>query len=243
MNERELRRPFSRDTVKWIATFCMLLDHIGWYFLPFATPTAQVFHVLGRITAPVMCCFLARGARYTHNPRRYLLRLLIFAVLAQIPWYFLHSSKDSFNMLFTLFFCLLMLLLCNAELPLFLRLPGAALCIAATYFCDWGIHAPLWCLIFFYLRGSRVKEVVAFSAVALEYFGELVIKRMALSYTPRDAVFTSLFALGVFLALPLLAMTDEPKREANRSAFSKWFFYVFYPLHLGVIALIKLAMK
>ena len=50
----EQRRGLNRDAIKYLAIAAMLLDHIAWYLLPFSSPTAQVFNVFGRITAPVM---------------------------------------------------------------------------------------------------------------------------------------------------------------------------------------------
>lgn len=239
--DRQNRFSLTRETVKYLAVIFMVLDHIAWYFLPFSTPTAQAFHILGRITAPVMCFFLAQGVRYTRSVPRYLLRMLIFAAAAQLPWWYLHrGQKFSLNMLFTLFFCLLMLWIDRSDAPAVLRAGGVVLCIAATNYCDWAIHAPLWCLVFYHLHGSRSKETLAFSAVALSYYAKAVLRRLDANYTPQRALTESLFTLGVFLALPLLALTDRTKRENRHPAFSKWFFYVFYPLHLGVIVLIKM---
>ncbi len=242
MNEQKKRRSLTPDALKMIAVICMVLDHVAWYFLPFRTPCAQVFHVLGRIAAPVMCFFLAQGARYTHNMQRYLLRMLVFAAAAQLPWWYLHQGqKFSLNMLFTLFLCLLMLYIDRLDVPVVLRAGGIVLCILASNYCDWAFHAPMWCLIFYHLHGSRSKETLAFSLVALTYFGKAFIRRVDANYPPRQALTESLFTLGVFLALPLLFLTDDSKREGKRPAFFKWFFYVFYPLHLGIIALLKQA--
>ena len=105
------RRGLNRNELKYLAITAMLLDHIAWYLLPFASPTAQIFHVVGRITAPLMCYFAAQGYRYTRSLPRYLGRLALFAAVSQVPWYFLHRAggKQSFNFLFTLVFCLLLL--------------------------------------------------------------------------------------------------------------------------------------
>lgn len=241
MQERTSRFSLSRDTVKMIAICFMLLDHIAWYFLPFGTPTAQIFHTLGRATAPVMCYFLAQGAKHTSNMGRYLLRLLLFAVLSQLPWWYLHRDKAfSLNMLFTLFLCLLMLCVDKSVRSPVLRVFGVLLCAAATHYCDWGIYAPLWCLIFYHFENSRRTQTLLFSAVALAYFTETLISYDAVGYPPRIAMKMSAIAFGVLLALPLIFFS---KPGEKRSRFLKWFFYAFYPLHLGVIALIRFLMQ
>ena len=240
MQEQATRPFFSRDAVKLIAVFFMLLDHIAWYFLPFGTPLAQVFHTLGRATAPVMCYFLAQGAKHTSNMSRYLLRLFLFAVVSQLPWWYLHrNSEFSLNMLFTLFLCLLMLSIDKSVHSPVLRWLGIVLCAAATHFCDWGIYAPLWCLIFYHCENRRRIEALLFSFVGLAYYMETLISYDTIGYPPRIAMKMSLIAFGVFLALPLIYLSAQGKR---RSKFLKWFFYAFYPLHLGVIALIRIFM-
>ncbi|HCA28115.1 MAG TPA: hypothetical protein DHW78_03355 [Ruminococcaceae bacterium] len=73
----------TASTIKWFAIVCMLADHIGWGFFPVLSPIGVVLHILGRITAPCMCFFIAEGYMHTRNIKNYLLRLGIFAI---IPW-------------------------------------------------------------------------------------------------------------------------------------------------------------
>ena len=80
-----MRKPLNRNAVKYIAVFAMLLDHIAWTFLDFSTPTAQIFHIVGRTTAPVMCFFLAQGYEHTRSFKKYALRLFVFAVISEVP--------------------------------------------------------------------------------------------------------------------------------------------------------------
>ena len=74
----------STATLKVIATICMLLDHIAGYF-----DTAPVwFHWIGRISAPIFMFCLAWGMVYTHDRKKYLLRLYIASVSMSILNYF-----------------------------------------------------------------------------------------------------------------------------------------------------------
>ena len=235
------KRFLSRDALKYLAVLAMLLDHIAHYFLPFSLPLAQIFHTAGRITAPIMCFFLVEGYRHTRSVGRYLLRLLLFGAAAQLPWWWLHHRESlSFNMLITLFFCLLML---HAEAKIrqpVLRVLAVAACIGATYWCDWHFYAPLWCLGFQLCRENRTRKWVWFSAVALYYFVSQIVIRLGDGASLQRALLSCLFCLGVFLAVPLLECCNGEKGKlAGNKLFDKWFFYVFYPLHLGVIAFIK----
>lgn len=69
MDKNQSLQILNRDTLKIIAAAAMLIDHIGWRFYPFINLKAQVFHVLGRITLPIMCLFLTEGYFYTRSKK------------------------------------------------------------------------------------------------------------------------------------------------------------------------------
>ena len=238
----ERTRDLNRDAIKHLAIIAMLLDHIAWYLLEFSSPWAQAFHVAGRVTAPVMCFFLAQGYVYTRSVPRYLGRLFAFALLSQIPWYLLHPNKGwlTFNFLFTLALSLLAIHAWETVKALPLRLLAVAVCVAASYYCDWHIYAPLWCLLFYVFRGDKGKQLLSFSGVALCYIEESVRARLNAGYTLRAALRSAAFTLGVFLAVPLLLSYSGRK---GRFAWSKWVFYWFYPAHLAVLAILQRILK
>jgi hypothetical protein len=68
--------------LKMIALASMFIDHIGAVF----PGTPQWFRYVGRIAFPIFVFFIAEGAKRTHDIRKYLLRLFIFALLSQIPY-------------------------------------------------------------------------------------------------------------------------------------------------------------
>lgn len=228
----------NRDALKYIAVFAMLLDHIAWYLLPFASPWAQAFHIVGRVTAPIMCFFLAQGYVYTRSLPRYLGRLVLFALLAQVPWYLLHPNKGwlTFNFLFTLALSLLAIHAWETIENVPLRLLAVAACVAASYYCDWHIFAPLWCLLFYVFREDRGKQLLSFTGVALVYIEETVRAWLSEGHGLTASLRGSAFTLGVFLAIPLLCCCNNRK---GRFAWSKWVFYVFYPAHLLAIWIVK----
>ena len=96
------------NVLKWVAIAAMFIDHtaavLGGLF-PFSwyDPMRDV----GRIAFPIFAYGIAQGCVYTHSARRYLGRLLLFAVLSEIPYRLaLRAGSLAFG-LFNVFFTLL----------------------------------------------------------------------------------------------------------------------------------------
>ena len=233
------RRLLSRDMLKYIAIFAMLLDHIAWYFLEFTSPAAQAFHFIGRLTAPIMCFFIAQGYIYTKSFKKYALRLLIFALISQLPWCFVHGDSIltlSFNMIFTLFISLLAVHVEATMKDGILKLAVIILCVAATHYCDWHYYAVIWCLIFYRFRNDSRKMHLCFSLVSLVYFADTLYNFISAGNAVLLSFIFSLYALGTLLCIPLLCAYNG---EKGKFRASKWVFYVFYPLHLFILGAIK----
>lgn len=104
----------NRDQIKYVAMFTMLLNHIANIFLEPGTFLFEVMVDVGYFTAITMCYFLVEGYGYTRSKEKYGKRLLLFALISEIPFClaFTEEGTISFvnmNMLFTLFLCFLIL--------------------------------------------------------------------------------------------------------------------------------------
>lgn len=75
----ENKKFLNSNAIKLIAIIAMTIDHIAWAVYPgYSTePGAIVMHIIGRITCPIMCYCIAEGFHYTHDVKKYTLRLLI----------------------------------------------------------------------------------------------------------------------------------------------------------------------
>jgi TraX protein len=89
--------------IKILAITAMLIDHIGLFFFPQIT----WLRIIGRIAFPLFAWLIANGAYHTHNIKQYALRLLIFAVISQVPFFLTNQLITpqfiGLNVLFTLF--------------------------------------------------------------------------------------------------------------------------------------------
>ena len=77
----------NRQQIKLLAIAAMTIDHIALVFVPSGSILYYVMRLIGRLTAPLMAFMLTEGYRHTRSRSKYLLRLVIFALISQ-PFYF-----------------------------------------------------------------------------------------------------------------------------------------------------------
>ena len=117
----KLKRPLDGCVLKIIAVVSMLIDHYAAILLPHSSSLYLPMRAIGRIAFPIFAFLVVEGARHTSDIKRYALRMLVFAIIAEIPFDFAHIKnlsdlKDfsflnisSQNVFFTLFLGVLML--------------------------------------------------------------------------------------------------------------------------------------
>ena len=242
-----MERGLSRNAIKYIAAFTMVIDHVGMLFFPITTFPGLLCRIIGRFTAPTMCFFLAEGYEYTTSRKKYIRRLLIFAVLSQ-PAYalmnygaqvlpgetagstiwkaFLHPD---FNVLFTFLFSFLILYVYDMVPGFNRRCILMGLLLGATMFCDWGLVAPLYVLAFHIYRENRRERLKWFVIITL---GALAMYVMFCIASGKNW-YGQLWEAGLFLFIPVLFLYNGKK--GSGAAFHKWFFYIFYPLQALIL--------
>lgn len=231
--------------LKVIAIFAMLLDHLAHIVvcLPIEptlmTGITVIMNYIGRITMPIMCFFIAEGYHHTRDIRKYLVRLLVFALISQIPYYifgmsavpqsfgeFVNASFDRLNVIHTLLMGLIALTIVKSDrLNFVFKLIGAGCALYLTRYSDWRYFGVLWVLIFGLFRGNTKAQMIAFALTA--------ILRCYLYFTGSAMSF--FLQLCTVLAIPLLCMYNGQLGKK-----SKYGFYIFYPLHLLILGIIKL---
>lgn len=236
----------NRDTIKMIAMFTMLVNHIANVFMPAGAPMTNLCLYIGYFTAVTMCYFLVEGYGYTHSKKKYAARLFGFAVLAQLPYQLAFPENGmadfvQFNMLFTLLLCFLILLVLDKVQNAVLRAAAIALLVCVSFFCDWALLAPVFTLLFVWAKDSRPRKQAAFCIAAMLY-GGMAWLGSAAAQGAAQAV-----ADGIGCAVPILAAgfvilyLYNGQRAQHHRRFYQWFFYAFYPAHLLVLGLLRLA--
>lgn len=223
----------SARTIKDIAVLAMLFDHFVVVFWAGMPLVGWLLRIPGRIAAPIMCYFIAEGYYHTSSLRRYAGRLLVFALLSHFPYviYFELSWQHATGVLWPLFLGLLALSCVKSQWPLVWRGVGVLVCCVLAYPGDWSYTAVLWVVVFGVFRGRWRQQVLGFTVVGMLTFVLPSIWQQG----PEQLV-----QAGIFLALPLLAAYNGKRGRGGKLA--KWSFYVFYPLHLTLLELVRLAM-
>lgn len=237
MSEKTTYGGLPAVTIKWIAIAAMLIDHIAWAFIPTLSFWGQVMHIIGRITAPIMCFFLAEGYHYTHNIQTYARRLFLFALLSHIPFVYFERgipfSLTPLNVLYSLFLGLLGIWVWdkvkNCTLCTFLIL---GLCLISLQ-ADWPVFDVLVPICFYKYRGNLVMQVNCLFVASAGMFMYYTLPAL-LNGQPFYGQF---FQFGVLLSVPLLAAYNGTSGVCSH--FDKWFFYIFYPAHLLLLAIFK----
>ena len=223
------RFSFSGTALKRLALASMLLDHLGASLLEAglfaaAAPTVpllwldQCLRWAGRLAFPLYCFLLVEGFAHTHSLRRYAGRMLLFALVSEVP-FDLAFFRVSFywehqNVYWTLFLglCALWCLqrFGQQSAPGIAGAFGCAV-LAELLRTDYGALGVLLVMILYLFRGDRTKQCL-FGALAVCY--EL----------PAP--------------LALLPAFYYNGTRGHCAKWEQWAFYIFYPAHLAVLAVL-----
>lgn len=211
-------RGFSGFDLKCIAVFSMLVDHIGAFLYP-----SQVWmRYVGRLAFPIFGFLIVEGYVHTKDLKKYMGRLFLFALISEIPCDLARFDtpvyKDSQN----IFFTLLLALVCIHILQTLREHPFpacallAAVGILTSYVVkpDYGLGGIAMILCFYLFRTRRPWQFVSVAAVNFCYYGGI-----------QSAAVCALIPIGLY--------------SGKKGPSAKYFFYVFYPVHLLLLYLIR----
>lgn len=217
--------------LKLIAIFGMTLDHIGVVFgqwLPLWAESA--LYALGGLTFPIMAFLLCEGFRHTRSKGKYALRLLVFALITQIPY--MWALMSQLNVLFTLLLGLLALMVMEkVKNPLLCGLVAIVFTVGSL-FCDWGLMGVPMVLIYYYVQDPKMKPVLGVLPPVMS-MGANGLYALAMGY--MEVLPSTLFVfVGCTLTIPLLA-----NYNGQRGRPMKYLFYAYYPLHIIVLGVLR----
>ena len=205
----------QRQFIQCVAALTMLMDHIGAVFFP----AVIGFRAIGRLSFPLFAFGIAQGVTYTSDFRKYFLRILMAAAVSQ-PIYMRLFALTQLNPLFMLAWGALALYFWREEKKVF-----AGILLLGAYFADmsYGWYG-VWTIFFFGFYG--MKESLCF-------YGQVALNVLYGLTTGAWVQILSLFSFGF--------LDGKWRIAALSKKLPRYFFYVFYPLHLLVLWGIKIA--
>ena len=224
-----MKRGLSQEELKLIACLTMLVDHIGYLFVP-----GLKLRAIGRLAFPIFCFLMAEGAHYTRNPKKYALRLAVSAVVSEFAFDFAFYGGFTWrvqSVMITLLLGFLAVQAAKKVRPLWLQwlvvLPFFFL--AEVLRCDYGGAGVLLVALFALNREHPRRIWLYFLGMVFlfDWMGGLSVRILGQLRLPLQ-----MFGLA---ALPLIWAYSGEKR--TRSRWVQWGFYLFYPVHMVLLRL------
>lgn len=227
--------------LKLLMAGIMVLDHLS--YLPSFLPThmALGFHVLSRCVAVFFAYLAVEGFLYTHSRKKYLQRLFLAAGGMMLGNLLLSATGIGPTISNNIF--------------LTLAMGVATLCI---WFGDLALSKPARISIGIFITGLAMLLteggilIIPFMVLTYKCYSSprlrnlayflLALVLFAMSYQSYPTLHDTLTMLAynsdfLFITvIPVLTLYSGERGPAT--AFSKYFFYVFYPAHLWLIALL-----
>lgn len=229
----------NRDVIKYVAMVTMFCNHFAQVMLKPGTILFEVMVDIGYFTAVTMCYFLVEGFHYTRSRKKYAGRLFLFGVISQVP-YTLALGIYQLNMMFTLFFCFLILWAKEEIENPAERKVAVILLFVCSVFADWSMLAAMFTLLFAWSRGSKRRTALVYGINAL-VFALLNYASYLSVQSPGGAFLPALGScVGILVSGVVILFLYNGKKSPHSGRFTKWFFYVFYPGHLLLLYLMHI---
>lgn len=234
------KKGLNSNQIKLIAIIAMTVDHLTWTIWPGTQRIWYVYalHIIGRLTAPIMWFFIAEGCHYTHDRKKYLIRLFVLAIISHFAYDFafgipfLPLSTGVFNqtsVIWSLAWAVVIVIIHDShKLPVAAEIILTVIISIIAFPSDWSSIAAM-CPFYLYQHRENFKaqarDIVIWSAIyATVYF--LVLDKPY-----------GILQMFTFLTIPVLS-----KYNGQRGKWKgmKWLFYAYYPAHMVIIGILRL---
>ena len=242
METRKGLKCLNATHLKLIAMACMLLDHL-WATLINGNLWMTC---VGRIAFPIFAFQVAEGYTHTKNFKRYLLRMFLFALAAELPynlmaggWWF-HPLGQ--NVMFTFCLALLLIRLIDKAWAKH-RVWGIVATVAGTTlgylvgfitFVDYYGYGILMVLVFWLFRNVKFGRFIQLAAMI--YINCVMVGGLHLEFSLFGQLLS--FPTQGFALLALIPIfLYNGQRGIQNKAF-QYTVYAFYPVHMLILWLI-----
>lgn len=244
-------RLLNGNVLKIIAAITMLIDHMGLLLFP----QLRIFRIIGRLSMPLFAFLIAEGCRYTRNKARHLALIAVLSVVYSAVYYIVYGyiylsifSTFTFSILMiyalqnfkkcafgkgSVLECVLSGLLFAGLVSFVYALNLVKTVGGKEFLIDYGFWG---CMLPVFASLCDLKGIVRSDAW---WTGCLYLRLFffvfGIAFLCLKLGTTVSYAYYAFLALLPLSLYNEKKGKLNL----KYFFYVFYPVHMGILFLIQ----
>jgi len=235
----------NRNVFKFIAAFAMVADHVGAVILESDSLIYLILRSIGRIAFVMFAYMIAEGFFKTKNIRSYFLRILVFALVIE-TFFLIYSLStgvnytllgNSQNVIWPLVFGLASLWLISHKI-IWIRFLSVGIVLLAGYLnIPYGSYGVMIIMMFGLYPNflTQVFFMIALNLIFIEY--PLMHYVGMTDFARYNGVeWIQWFSLLAFI---FIYFYNGKKGKLN----TKWFFYIFYPVHLGLIYLIDFLIK
>lgn len=204
---------------------------------------------IGRVSFPLFAFMIVEGYFHTKNLKNYVHRLLLFAVLSEIPFNLAMGSRIIYPIHQNILWCFLMaigLIHWNEkvkEKQIWKRVLVGMASVGIGYmaglitFVDFYQAGVLTVLVFYFFRGNKVwcclGQLLCLYYINFEMLGGLAYEINILGQT-------QFIARQGFALLALLPIWLYRGKQGYHCKLLQYGYYAFYPLHLLILGMIKL---
>lgn len=221
-----------------IAMIFMLCDHMWATILDYEWLTC-----IGRIAFPIFAFLITEGYIHTSNINKYIKRMVIFAIITEIPFNLMVSASPIYpfhqNVLWTFVISLLTLKYLNFDdvknsfkSILIILL---AIIIATVTMCDYFGAGVMMVVGFYIFRKSKLLQLLM-----MIYVNMILIQ--GYSYPIDIAGYTYYFPQQGFAVLSLIFIWLYNGKQGYHAKWFKIFCYAFYPLHMLILYILTIVL-
>ena len=221
-----------------IAMIFMLCDHMWATILDYEWLTC-----IGRIAFPIFAFLITEGYIHTSNINKYIKRMVIFAIITEIPFNLMVSASPIYpfhqNVLWTFVISLLTLKYLNFDntknIFKSILIIILAIIIATITMCDYFGAGVMMVVGFYIFRKSKFLQLLM-----MIYVNMILIQ--GYSYPIDIAGYTYYFPQQGFALLSLIFIWLYNGKQGYHAKWFKIFCYAFYPLHMLILYILTIVL-
>lgn len=227
--------------LKIIACFTMFIDHVGYIVFD---GHSSWFNYVGRLAFPIFAFQISEGYIHTHDVKKYLLRLILFAFISQIPFLLFHSiinNELGLNVIFTLFLGLVAIIIYD-KYNKFVGVFSAIIFGIIAHFLnsDYSFYGVGITFLFYVFNKNKCLLAISFIIATLMQYSYLILVYYNYGFEFLKNVFIIYLPYFICTIFSIIIILCYNKKKGPST---KYFFYLFYPLHMILIYILSFVLQ